>query len=446
MSSPTIPAELIDAIVDQVALLTAANNEPGLKKTSTSTLSSCALTSRAFVFPSQKHIFHTIDLARGVYYARFHRLLLLNPYLGTHVRHLKLVGDPEYDFPNGFLGLTHLRTPLSPMLGFLPNLLSFGLTFNLTNTDWNSVPDETWAAFDFVFRMESVKEVELEFVFGFPAALLVSLARLRYLVLSNVDLDADEGIQDHESNSKLRRQVALEGLYLRAVSPGVIKTITKALSNSVDAPPTLRKLALTPMFGEEFAEAVAELITACGSHLTSFAWLPSIYFRESILIECRPRTKVFKVSPSVQSTYPRSTTSALSHFLVTFHNPSSPKKHSPKHWLYYNKSPIATPSKKITLECHYINKSHTSEESPATLWRPLDTALSAMGGSNPVFGYLKEVEIILSVSAIPAPEIRRFVMGQQELLPSVEARGVMVLVRVDKGREESGLLDRLRQM
>jgi hypothetical protein len=292
MSSPTIPTELIDAIIDQVALLTPANNEPGLKKTSTSTLSSCALTSRAFVFPSQKHIFHTIDLARRVYYARFHRLLLLNPYLGTYVRHLKLVGDPEDDFPNGTSSLTHLRSPLSLILGFLPNLLSFGLTFNLTNTDWNSVPDETWAAFDCVFRMESVKEVELVFVLGFPVALLVSLARLKYLALGNVDLDIDEWIQDHESSSSSNPQpeVALEGLYLRGVSPGVIRTLTKTLRNSADTPSTLRKLALTPTFREGFAEAVVELITTCGSHLTSFAWLPSIRFREFILIECRPTT------------------------------------------------------------------------------------------------------------------------------------------------------------
>jgi len=44
------------------------------------------------------------------------------------------------------------------------------------------------------FKMESVKEVELEFGFGFPVALLVSLARLKYLALSNVDLDADEEV------------------------------------------------------------------------------------------------------------------------------------------------------------------------------------------------------------------------------------------------------------
>jgi hypothetical protein len=270
MFSRTIPTELIDAIVDQVALLTPANNEPGLKA---STLASCALTSRAFVFPSQKHIFHTIDLVSGVYYARFHLLLLLNPYLGTHVRRLRLIDDPEDDFSNVISSLTHLR-----------NIRSFGLSF-APRTEWGSVPDEARAAFDRVFRMESVTEVELESVVCFPVASLVSLARLKYLALGNVYLDIDEGIQDHKSNSNPQREVALESLYLRGVSPGVIRTLTKTLRNSADAPPTLRKLALAKTFRGEFAEAATELITACGSHLTSFAWLPLIHFRESTLIE-----------------------------------------------------------------------------------------------------------------------------------------------------------------
>jgi len=82
----------------------------------------------------------------------------------------------------------------------------------------------------------------------------------------------------------------------------------------------------------------------------------------------------------------------------------------------------------------------------AELWQPLDTALSAMSGGEPVFGKLKEVEIVLSASTIRATEIHRFMMGQGELLPSVEAQGAMVSVRVERDDEGKGLLDWLRQM
>ena len=338
--------------------------------------------------------------------------------------------------------MTHLRTPISRTLGFLPNLRSFGLSFNSTGANWESVPDETRAAFGRVFRMESVKEVELEFAFRFPGELLMSLARLKYLALSNVDLDTDEG---NHSNSPC--DVALEGLYLRGVSLEVIKTLIKTLS-SADAPPTLRKLALTPTFEAGFSEAVAELIVACGTQLTSFAWLPSIHFRESSIFHARPTPNTFFFQPA--SSFAPINISTLQHlrslhFIITFRNLHHPQPFAQTLALLQQIS-NRNALDKITLECHCITRNHTSEKSLAKLWRPLDTALSAMNSGGPVFGKLKEVEIVLSASTIPAAEIHRFVMGQGKLLPNVEAREVMISVRVERGREERGLLDRLRQM
>ena len=75
--------------------------------------------------------------------------------------------------------------------------------------------------------MESVKEVELESALRFPVTLLVPL---EYLALDDVDLDTDE------IHSTSLCVVTLEGLYLLGVSPGVIKILTKTLSNSADAP------------------------------------------------------------------------------------------------------------------------------------------------------------------------------------------------------------------
>ena len=68
-----------------------------------------------------------------------------------------------------------------------------------------------------------------------------------------------------------------------------------------------------------------------------------------------------------------------------------------------------------------------------------------MSGGEPVFGMLKEVEIILSASTIRDTEIHRFMTGQGELLPSVVAGGDGI-GKGGKGREQGGLLDRLRQM
>jgi len=300
------------------------------------------------------------------------------------VRHLRPVDNCEDDFANGISASRHLRTPISRTLGFLPNFRSVGLSFDSTGANWDGMPDDIWAAFCRAFRMESVKEVELEFAFGFPVTLSVSLARLKYLALSNADLDTDE-----ETHSKSPCEVALEGLYLRGVSSGVIKILTKTLS-STDAPPTLRKLALMPTFEEGFAEAVAELITACGSHLKSFAWLPPIHFRESsITIHARPTTDTYFLQPATSfGPINISTPHHLRcfHFIIIFRNLSSRKKSFAQTlFLLFQLSNGPNALEKITLECHCITKTDTSEKSLGKLWRPLDTALSAMSHCEPVF-------------------------------------------------------------
>jgi len=295
MSRPTIPIELIDAIIDQVALIpftnyltliSSPNYKPGSPTgTRTSTLSSCALVSRALVSRCQKYIFDAIDLdrtkprgmPRAMYYRGLQNRLRSNPHLGTYVKHFRFADGPEEGW------IAYPETPISETLSFFPHLYSFALKFNSRGAIWDDLPDDTRAAFERVFRTESVKEVELESFSEFPVPLLMSLTRLKYLALSNVYMDVDVvtdvEVGDARSGGEPPCEVALEGLYLRGVSPGVIQTLTKTLS-SADGPRTLRKLALTPMFDEGFDEAVVELIAACGSHLTSFAWLPIIYFRE----------------------------------------------------------------------------------------------------------------------------------------------------------------------
>ena len=84
------------------------------------------------------------------------------------MRHLRLVNSETDDsFCNGNSWLTHLKIPISLTLWFLQNLLSFRLSFNSVFANRDDVPEENRATFGRVFRMESVKEVELEFVFGF---------------------------------------------------------------------------------------------------------------------------------------------------------------------------------------------------------------------------------------------------------------------------------------
>jgi len=237
------------------------------------------------------------------------------------------------------------------------------------------------------------------------------------------------------SNSDLK-EVGLEGVYLRGTSPGAIRTLTEVLS-SADAP-TLRKLALTPAFEEKFSEAVAELIMACGSQLTSFAWLPSIHFRSSL-------------GPINLSTLHHV---RFLYFIVNFR------------YMEYHKpfaQPLAMLSQisdraegnsieKVSLECHCITPiaRHAGEKALARMWQPLDNALSGTSElgtcRRTTFAKLKEVEVVLSSGTISPVEIRWVTARKGELLPSVEAQGVALTMKVRRSREEMGLLHQLREM
>lgn len=84
MFVPTTPTDLIDAIIDQLALLSPTNKELG--RMTFIYIHALLLCSHLqnLCLPSRKHIFHTIDLSahlsRGVYFVRFHCLLVSNPY------------------------------------------------------------------------------------------------------------------------------------------------------------------------------------------------------------------------------------------------------------------------------------------------------------------------------------------------------------------------------
>ena len=255
---PRLPQELIDVIIDQVD--------------DRETLKACSLVASSFVCLSQRLLFHTVDLDYAILiprkkaYARFLRLLTLNPLLGTYVRSLRL-GDDSEDF--GFSRSWIINAKNLPQLfQLLPRLEIFSLTFNSDERSWKSIPADIRSAFERLFCLPTVQAVSLEFIREFPPQLLFELMRLKRLSLSFVDVDAND-IHCHLAVSELRE------LHLRGTPPPTIAAITRCLPQSS---PTLRRLAITPTLEPGFCTAISELMTAVGSNITHFEWLPSIHF------------------------------------------------------------------------------------------------------------------------------------------------------------------------
>jgi hypothetical protein len=255
---PRLPQELIDVIINQVD--------------DRKTLKACSLVASSFVCPSQRLLFHTVDLDNAILtprkkaYARFLRLLTLNPLLGTYVRSLRL-GDDSEDFGFSRSWIIHAKH-LPQLFQLLPWLEIFSLTFNSDDRSWKSIPADIRAAFERLFYLPTVQAVSLEFIRGFPPQLLFDLMRLKRLSLSFVDVDAND-IHFHLAVSELRE------LHLRGTPPPTIAAITRCLSQSS---PTLRRLAITPTLEPGFCTAISELMIAVGSNITDFEWLPSIHF------------------------------------------------------------------------------------------------------------------------------------------------------------------------
>ena len=124
MSEPTLPSELMGAIIDEVGL-----------KGDITTLKQCALVSKDFVYQAQKYLFHTIDLDRRLpwkkYYQGFHRLLSASPHIGEYVRSLHLGDGGEEDFGGDDSWITTTKT-LSVTLCLLPHVEMFSLTLTRT--------------------------------------------------------------------------------------------------------------------------------------------------------------------------------------------------------------------------------------------------------------------------------------------------------------------------
>ena len=255
---PRLPQELIDVIINQVD--------------DRKTLKACSLVASSFVCPSQRLLFHTVDLDNAILtprkkaYARFLRLLTLNPLLGTYVRSLRL-GDDSEDFGFSRSWIIHAKK-LPQLFRLLPQLEIFSLTFNSDEMNWKSIPADIRSAFERLFYLPTVQTVSLEFIRGFPPQLLFGLMHLKQLSLSFVDVDAN-GIHCPLAVSELRE------LHLRGTPPPTITAITRCLSQSS---PTLRRLAITPTLEPGFCTAISELMIAVGSNITHFEWLPSIHF------------------------------------------------------------------------------------------------------------------------------------------------------------------------
>ncbi|KAF9557572.1 hypothetical protein CPC08DRAFT_710286 [Agrocybe pediades] len=410
-SPPLLPPELIETIIDEVG-----------SQGDTQTLRSCSLVASTFVFRAQSHIFKTVDLdkaqPRKKYHERFHWLLVRNPYLRMHVRHLRIGDDPEDDYGSrdwgrfDMAGRSWIRQSktIRHTLGSLPRLQSFSLTFNSEWTNWETeIPASTRQAFEQVFSLSTLRSVSLEFVTGFPVNLLKGLvAKLSFVGLSCVETGNGSSSQLPTSAN-----ASPKSLYLRGTSPDTIQAVSQALVASSSASP-LRKLAITPTFERGFGNAIAQLIREVGVDLEEFQWLPSIHFRSSvgsIDISFPQGLRYLKFTVSYRKAHGHGPFPEVIRLLSQLYQAQRADTSRPDHL------------ERITIECHCLRSMEA--KTLKAEWQAIDKILGRPG----VFKALKELKIELPTSTSSTELIHEFMMAFQDALPMTQEKGVMVSVK-----------------
>ncbi|CAA7261088.1 unnamed protein product [Cyclocybe aegerita] len=398
MSSIALPPELIETIVDEIGLL----HDRG-------TLKACSLVSLAFAFPAQRHLFRAVDLdnhiPRKKAYQRFHRLLVAKPHLGAYVRELRLGDDSEDDFGSGKSWIVQAKT-LPRTLGLLPRLEAFTLTFNAEQTNWKAIPAETRSALGHLFRLPSLQAVSLEFIKAFPPQLLLSLTRLKHLSLSCVETDMSTPLATYIHT---RWESNLQSLFLRGTSPPTVEMIGQALASS--PPHSLRRLAITPTFEHGFSDAVSDLIKTGGSCLTAFEWLPSIHFSSSagsIDLGLLPQLRLLRFVVSFRKTYAQGPFPEVVRLLSQLVAPQTVNS-------------TANIVESVTIDVHCVR--NVDGNKLQTEWKPIDKVLT-----KPAFRRLKEVKVRLSTSTSSSADRHKFTLAFQDILPRLQAKGVLLSV------------------
>ncbi|KAF8162560.1 hypothetical protein B0H34DRAFT_691774 [Crassisporium funariophilum] len=428
-----LPAELVEHIVYEVGHLPSTNPEG--ERTRISTLKSCALVSFAFLFPSQRLLFHTIDLdsfwrhlTRKKCSLRFHRLLSSSPHVGTYVRELRLGDDVEDDYSaNAGTNRSWLpqATHIPSMLQMMPNLTAFSLTFNGDVIQWKSLSAEIRSALGRLFRLPTLQAVTLEFITGFPPQLLYSLARLKCLGLSCVDVDTSTPFKcEDQTHLRSHSKSQLEALYLRGTLQPTILALTAALSSA--SPVSLRKLLVTPTVEPGFCTEIAQLLLTIGSGISHFGWLPSIHF-----------------SPSSDPINISSTTLPHLHtlrFTVSFRQMRSRggpfhKIHGLLGQLLSDTDATATNNiKSITFDVNFLQVA-SDEKSIRSTWRPIEILLE-----HPGFARLQEIKIRLPTSTNGVQARGMFGLAFEYFFVGLRGRGVKVTMEVLHGRDERFLV------
>ncbi|KAF8997627.1 hypothetical protein BDQ17DRAFT_1329289 [Cyathus striatus] len=241
-----IPLEIVELIINEVALVDDQNTFPTLK--------ACKLASSIFLEPSRRYIFKEIKLIaptashnsyiRGsAKYRRLQDILVTSPQLAFYAR--------SFHLQDNFTRHSFLSQPTLPnLLGMFQNITSFNWTFTtedndiVASYDWRSSSPTLQQALMNIMFSPIIEIVSLRFIKNLPHAFGRYFANiptvqaisstpgrcLRSLTIADLDLDKCQPLIDGLSSSNFR----LEELKLDSYTPRWVddNIIAAAITNT----------------------------------------------------------------------------------------------------------------------------------------------------------------------------------------------------------------------
>ncbi|KIM49924.1 hypothetical protein M413DRAFT_439052 [Hebeloma cylindrosporum] len=401
-STLDIPLEILELIIDEVA-----------HRNDKETLKTISLSSRRFVDHCQKKLFHTIDLADKCiygedYYRRLHRILSQRPKFCSYVRDLRLVDSYVWDQSKDWVWLANEES-ICDVLGILPNLHSFSLTFKTGQPKWTSFNSYLRQALLDLAKRPSIVRYSLNRISDFTPSLLVTLLMVKNLELHDVQMNevhltSSLAVVQGIASTSIPR---LESLVLRVPSASTVHIIHTILS--LYPIPMLRSLHV--VFVNDTDDALVTelwaLLQWSAPSLTELQWRPSI--RTNVLASRPPRPIDIGILCQLETL----------HFLVNFH--ALPVFTELLAMLAQVSSNTAF--RALVIECQFLKV--VELVACASDWLSLDTTLT-----RPVFNGLRSVVFYVRTRPVASMKASaRAILLEQ--LPGARAKGVTLSFYTD---------------
>lgn len=284
-----LPLEIAELIIDQISDIY--------------TLRNMGIVCRAYVHRCRTKLFHTVDLGDRFmpgeqYYRRFRDAMARYPVLRPYVRDLRLVDTAPFGSAE-YLTASHFSVrqawiaedeSVCELLDTLPNIRAFSLALNknaLPTTPAMSVYRTNWENFRSSIRHAILAQAKrpqlvsfsLAHIREFPAPLLVSLARVRHLVLTDVHLrDTPDFLQVIGGVAAISAPL-VEALTLRATDLKMLMVMNDVLRHHKSTLKILTIIGIdSSTEGAVHAEVVDQLwrlLRLVAGTLQDFDWRPT---------------------------------------------------------------------------------------------------------------------------------------------------------------------------